>query len=162
MAIYAIIRIRGQVNCPYDVEHTLRLLRLLKKYHCILYPSDLPGLSGMLYKTRAWITWGEIDRDTLIRLLYARGRLIGDLKLTDELVDKYLSKYNIKGGVPGLADAILEGKVMLHKLDNVIKPVFRLHPPKGGFKGTVKKPFNLGGEYGYRGSLINDLIKRMI
>ena len=45
----------------------------------------------------------------------------------------------------------------------VLKPFFRLSPPKGGFerKGT-KTPFALGGALGYRGSKINDLIRRML
>ncbi|MEM2203989.1 MAG: 50S ribosomal protein L30, partial [Sulfolobales archaeon] len=49
-----------------------------------------------------------------------------------------------------------------HKIDNIVKPVFRLHPPSGGFKGSIKKPYGNGGELGYRGQDINDLIRRMI
>jgi len=36
-----------------------------------------------------------------------------------------------------------------------------LHPPKGGFKGTIRRPYKSGGELGYRGAAINDLILRM-
>lgn len=160
--MYAIIRLRGQVNCPYTVEYTLKLLRLHKKYHCVIYPSTLPGLKGMLEKTKDWITWGEISRDVLVELLYKRGRVPGNKPLTDEYVDAHLAVYGIKGGVPALADAIMEGRVMLHKLKNIVKPVFRLHPPRGGFKGSIKKPYTQGGELGYRGPAINDLIKRML
>lgn len=44
-----------------------------------------------------------------------------------------------------------------------LKHFFRLNPPRGGFerKGT-KVPFKIGGALGYRGSKINDLIKRML
>jgi large subunit ribosomal protein L30 len=42
-----------------------------------------------------------------------------------------------------------------------IKPVFRLHPPKKGFKGTIKRSYKSGGVTGYRGEDINNLIKRM-
>ncbi len=43
------------------------------------------------------------------------------------------------------------------------KLLFRLNPPRRGFERKgIKKPFNLGGAYGYRGSKINDLIKRMV
>jgi len=160
--VYAIIRIRGTVNTPYDVEYTLRLLRLHKKYHCVLYPSNLPGLQGMLEKVKDWVTWGEIDRETLIQLLKARGRIPGGKKLTDDYVDSKLNELGIKGGIPALADAILSGKIMLHKVDNLIKPVFRLHPPRGGFKRTIKKPITQGGETGYRGPAINELIKKML
>jgi len=49
-----------------------------------------------------------------------------------------------------------EGKV-------VVKPFFRLAPPRKGFaRKGIKMPFNLGGALGYRKEKINDLIKRMI
>lgn len=160
--VYAIVRIRGQVNCPRDVEYTLKLLRLHRKYHCVLYPANTPGLEGMLKKVKDWVTWGEIDKDTLIQLLYARGRIPRNKKLTDEYVDEKLGSLGIKGGVPALADAILSGKIMLHKVESIVKPVFRLHPPRKGFKGSVRKLYGQSGETGYRGTAINDLIKRML
>ncbi len=159
--LYAIIRIRGRVDVPPDVEYTLKLLRLHKKFHLVLYPVDQNGLKGMLQKAKDWITWGEIEYDTLVELLRRRGRIVGDKPLTDEFVDKYLSRYGVYGGIPGLAKALLEGKVRLHKLE-LVKPVFRLHPPRGGFKRSTKRSYNDGGELGYRGKAINDLIKRML
>ena len=45
----------------------------------------------------------------------------------------------------------------------VVKPFFRLSPPKKGFgRKGVKMPFNLSGALGNRKEKINDLIKRMI
>jgi len=55
-----------------------------------------------------------------------------------------------------------KGDVLPEKLwRSGVKPVFRLHPPKGGFKGTIRRPYKSGGELGYRGAAINDLILRM-
>ncbi|MET1159418.1 MAG: 50S ribosomal protein L30 [Thermoprotei archaeon] len=159
--LYAIIRIRGRVDVPPDVDYTLKLLRLHKKFHMVIYPKDLPGLEGMLRKAKDWITWGEIDYDTLVEVLKKRGRIVGNKPLTDEIVDKMLEKHGIKGGIPALAKAMFEGKITLHKLE-WIKPVFRLHPPRGGFKRSTKRPYNDGGELGYRGKAINELIKRML
>jgi len=159
--LYAIIRIRGRVDVPPDVEYTLKLLRLYKKFHMSIYPSNLPGLQNMLLKVKDWVTWGEIDYETLLLVLKRRGRVIGGKPLSDEVVDKILEKYGLKGGVEALAKAIYEGKIMLHKLE-YIKPVFRLHPPRGGFKYSIKRPYGDGGELGYRGRDINELIKRML
>jgi large subunit ribosomal protein L30 len=39
--------------------------------------------------------------------------------------------------------------------------VFRLHPPRGGFKKSIKKPMPKG-ELGYRGDKINALVLRML
>ncbi len=42
-------------------------------------------------------------------------------------------------------------------------PVFRLHPPRGGFERKgIKMPFSLGGALGDRGAHIKELIERMI
>ncbi len=163
--LYAIIRIRGRVGVPPDVKKTLANLRLHRKFHLVLYPSTLPGLEGMLQKVKDWVTWGEIDRETLIELLRRRGRIPGDKPLTDEYVRE---KLGLKGGIEELADKLLRGEIMLHKLYDrkrkvwIIKPVFRLHPPRGGFKGSIKKPYGAGGELGYRGYAINELIRRML
>ena len=162
--LYAIIRIRGRVGVPPDIRYTLSLLRLHRKLHCVLYPSTLPGIWGMLHKVKDWVTWGEINRETLVELLRRRGRAPGDKPLTEE----YLREKLGVSSVEELADKLLKGEIMLHKLKDkktgswIIKPVFRLHPPRGGFRGSIKKPYGAGGELGYRGEAINDLIKRML
>lgn len=159
MKLYAIIRIRGTADVHPEVESTLKMLRLLKRYNCTLYPSDLPGIEGMLRKVEGWTTWGEIDREVLVELLKKRGRVPGGKPLTDEYVRE---KLRLEGGVEELADKLLRGELKLHKLEEVIKPVFRLHPPKKGFKRSIKRMFRDGGELGYRGVEINSLLKRMI
>ncbi len=160
MPLYLIIRIMGTVDVRPKLEHTLYLLRLRQRFAASLYHSSLPGLEGMLQKIRDWATWGEIDRDTLIQLIRVRGRLIGDKPITDEWVQKNLGLY---GGIPELADKLLSGEIMYHKLeDKGVKPFFRLHPPRGGFKGSIKRHYGDGGELGYRGTAINELVRRML
>ncbi len=159
MALYAIIRIRGTADIHPDVEYTLKLLRLHKKYHAVLYPAETQGLKGMLQKVKDWVTWGEINRDTLIELLKRRGRIPGNKRLTDEYVKEELG---LEGGIEELADKLLSGELRLHRLEDKIKPVFRLHPPKKGFKKSIKRPYGDMGELGYRGQTINELLRRMI
>ncbi|HIP66323.1 MAG TPA: 50S ribosomal protein L30 [Pyrodictium sp.] len=162
--LYAIIRLRGRVGVPPDIRYTLSLLRLHRKFHCVLYPSTLPGIWGMLHKVKDWVTWGEINRETLIELLRRRGRIPGNKPLTEEYLREKLGISSFEE----LADKLLRGEIMLHKLKDkrthtwIIKPVFRLHPPRGGFRGSIKKPYGAGGELGYRGEAINELIKRML
>ncbi len=163
--LYAIIRIRGRVDVHPDVEYTLKLLRLHRKNHLVLYPSTLPGIERMIHKVKDWVTWGEIDRETLIQLLRSRGTASGGRRLTDEYVREALG---LQGGIEELADKLLKGEIMLHKLYDrqnrrwIVKPVFRLHPPRGGFRGSIRKPYGAGGELGYRGPAINQLIRRML
>ncbi|RLF65853.1 MAG: 50S ribosomal protein L30 [Thermoplasmata archaeon] len=154
MTLYAVIRIRGIIGVRRDIQETLRHLRLVRKYHCVLVPNDETHM-GMLRKAKDYITWGEVDLETLEELIRKRGRLIGDKPITDE----YAQKIGFEN-VRELAKALIEGKVRYKDLPDV-KPVFRLAPPRGGFRST-KRPYKVGGDLGYRGSAINDLLRRMM
>ena len=151
----AVVRIRGTVNVRKDVEDTLRMLNLQRNCHATLI-DDRPSFLGMLRKAQSILTWGEVSKETIALLLRKRGRIVGNKKLTDEYVKKI--GYD---SLEALAEALYDLKVKLRDLPGV-KPVFRLHPPRKGYKGSVKKSYAAGGEAGYRGEAINDLIRRMI
>ncbi len=159
MVLYAIIRVRGTVDIRPEVEHTLDLLRLRQKFAASLYPSSLPGIEKMLKVVENWATWGEIEAETLEKLLRVRGKLVGDKPLTDEWVKEKLKL----SGIRELAEKLVKEEIMYHKLEPFgIKPFFRLHPPRGGFKRSIKRHYGAGGELGYRGKAINELILRML
>lgn len=155
MGILAVIRIRGEPDRNPNERNTLELLRLHKRFHLVLVPDTKP-IRGMLKRIEYTVTYGEINEDVLALLIEKRGRLIGNKKVTQE----YLRKVGFKD-YKELARAIIEGKLTIDKLPE-FKPVFRLSPPSKGFEGTVKKHFKEGGELGYRGEAINELIKRML
>jgi len=110
----------------------------------------------MLKRAQAYVTWGEASKETVALLLQKRGRLAGGKKLTDEYAEKVGYK-----SLDELADAVASCKAEYWKLLGV-QPVFKLHPPSKGFKGKTKKSYRAGGEAGYRGEAINELIKRMV
>ena len=151
----AVIRIRGRVGLRKPVVETLQFLRLHRKNHLVLI-DDRPSYRGMLQKAKDYITWGEVGAETIALLLKKRGFLPGNVKLTDALVNKY-TKYKTMDEFAAAIASFNAELTDLHK----IKPVFRLHPPKGGFKGKIKRPVKDHGELGYRGAKIEDLIKRM-
>ncbi len=153
--LLAVVRIRGTVNVPKPAQHTMALLGLHKNCHATLI-DDRPSYLGMLRKAQVWLTWGEIDLETLIELLRRRGRLKGNKPITDE----YAQKLGFKD-LEDLARAIYELRVDFRKLPDV-KPVFRLHPPSGGYKGKIKRSYKEGGVWGYRGEAINELLRRMM
>ncbi len=76
----AVIRLKGLADMPPDVEKALDLLRLRRRYTCVVIDERLSYI-GMLRVVKDWVTWGEIDADTLAELLRRRGRLIGDKPL---------------------------------------------------------------------------------
>ncbi len=151
----AVIRVRGVSDVFREIEETLRMLHLTRNCHATLI-DDRPSYLGMLHKAKNYVTWGEISKESVVLLLRERGRIVGNKKLTDE----YIREVGYKS-LDDLAEAVQKTEVEYNSLPN-IKPVFRLHPPKKGFKGKVKRSYTAGGVTGYRGEDINDLIKRMI
>lgn len=152
------IRLRGMPRADPDVKFTLKLLRLPRKHSAMIF-HEAPSINGMLKKVKDLITWGEATEESIYLLLSKRGRTVGDLKLTDEVVRRKFGYSSIKE----LAKAIFNGEISIRKLWKMnLKLPFRLSPPSKGFKGSIKTQFKIGGELGYRGEKINELLARMV
>jgi large subunit ribosomal protein L30 len=152
---YAAIRVRGIVNVDPDTKKTLELLNLTRANHCVVL-DESPVTKGMLNVVKDYITWGEIDKEVLLKLISSRGRLEGDKKITDD----YVKSSTSYGNITKLSEAILDNKFKYKEIPS-IKPIFRLNPPKKGYEG-IKRSFKNKGALGYRGKEINKLIERMI
>jgi large subunit ribosomal protein L30 len=150
--MYAIVRLRGSVKTKPEIKDTLKMLRLHRINHCVVVP-DSPHYRGMIQKVKDYVAWGEIDEDALASMLEMRGRLSCNIRLTDQFIKENTSYKTIKE----FASAVSGGAASLK--DAGIKPVFRLHPPRKGHRGT-KKTVKEGGELGYHES-ISDLIWKM-
>jgi len=153
--VFAVVRVRGTVNVKPDIKRTLQLLRLTRANHCILLEEE-NSYKGMLQVAKDYITWGEIDKDVLSKLIKVSGKLEGDKGITDDYV-KSATSYDT---IEKLSQGIVDKKFKYKEIPNV-KPVFRLNPPKKGYEG-VKRSFTNKGALGYRGKEINKLIGRMI
>ncbi len=150
-----VVRVRGTVSAMKEARETLELLRLTHTNHAVLIDSR-PAYKGMLQRVNNYVTWGEPTKETVVVMLQKRGRLAGNKKLTEEFAIKAGFK-----GIDDLAQAIVGCKAQWSKLEGV-EPRFKLHPPSKGYKGPTKNAFRAGGEAGYRGEAINDLVKRMV
>ena len=152
----AIIKLRGSVGIKPGIKYTLGLLRLHKVDHCVVVEEN-DYYSGMIQKVKDYVAWGEISEDMLEVLLKNRGRLEGGKRLTEQ----YLYDNTPFGSLKELAHALYEGEVKMKDLMAFkIKPVFRLHPPRKGHKG-IKRSVTQGGELGYHGDKINELLYKM-
>ena len=151
---FAVVKVRGTISAKREARETLDMLRLDKTNNAVLI-DNRPSFIGMLFRVQNYVTWGEVSKETVAMLLKERGRLAGGKKLSDEYVQKQGYK-----SIDALAEAIATCKAEYQKLPNV-QPVFKLHPPSKGFKGKTKKSYSAGGEAGYRGEKINELVKRM-
>jgi len=150
-----VVKIRGVVSAQKETRETLQFLNLLHTNHAVLVDSR-PAYKGMLQRVNSYVTYGEPTKETVAAMLQKRARLAGDKKLTNE----YIQKAGYKS-IDDLAEAIVTCKAQFQKLPD-IQPLFKLHPPSKGYKGKTKRGYRAGGEAGYRGAAINDLVKRMI
>jgi len=152
--MYAVVRLRGQVNVRYTIEDTMKMLRLHKVNHCVFVPEN-PHYKGMVQKVKDYVAYGKIDANTLAEVLENRGRLEGDTRLTEE----YIRENTDYDSIQAFAEAVVEGKASLKDVPK-LKPVFRLHPPRKGHAG-IKRTVQQGGVLGNHDENINVLLHKM-
>ena len=112
----------------------------------------------MLKKSKDYITWGEVDAETIETLLKERGRMVGD-KPVDDAAIKESSKYKT---VAAFSKAMAAGEATMKDVEG-LKPIFRLHPPRGSKGwGGIKRSYTVGGALGFRGEAISELAGRML
>ncbi len=139
----AVIRIRGRVGLKREIAETLDRLRLRKKYSCVVLPNPSKEKIGMIRKLRDFVAFGNISKETLQKLIEARGQPVEKSKKID---------------AKKAAEEIEKGK-SYEELN--LKPFFRLHPPRKGIES--KKHFGVGkGVLGDNKEKINELIERML
>jgi large subunit ribosomal protein L30 len=152
--MYALVRVRGNVNVRGSIEDTLKMLRLHRVNHCVLL-NDSPQNMGMIQKVKDYVAYGIIDADALTEMLNNRGMLQGGEKLTNEYVAANTKFANIEA----FAQAVCDGSATIKDVPK-LKPVFRLHPPRKGHAG-IKRTVQQGGVLGNHGEDINQLLKKM-
>ena len=149
------VKVRGEISAQREAKETTSLLGLEHTNHAVII-DNRPAYLGMLLRAQSYVTWGEASKETIAAMLRKRAKIGGGNKLTDE----YVKKIGYQS-IDELAEAIYNCKAEISKLDG-IRRTFRLRPPKKGYRGKTKKSFKAGGEAGYRGTNIDDLIQRMV
>ena len=152
------VRLKGTVGDNPRVEKTMELLMLQRTFQARLLENK-PSVMGMLRKVRSLVAWGEVQPPILEALLRKRAERDGR-----GIVDEVFVKAQFgKNGFQELAESLVKGDMAVKELWRAgLKPRFRLHPPRGGFKRSTRHAFGDGGELGYRGGEINSLVRRMI
>ena len=154
---YLVIRARSDRGVTKKIRDTMAMLNLTRVNHAVLIP-ETPTYAGMLQKAKDFVTWGEVDAETISTLLKERGRMIGDKPVTDTAI-KSGSEYST---IAALAKAIASGDATMRSVEG-LKPVLRLHPPRGAKGwGGIKRAYSIGGALGFRGKDIENLAARMV
>jgi large subunit ribosomal protein L30 len=152
--MYVVVQVRGTVKTRHEIKDTLKMLRLHHINHCVLVP-DTPAYLGMIRKVKDFVAYGEVDETMLATILRTRGRITGNVKLTDE----YVQEHSAYASIEDLAGALCNDQVSIADIPG-LKPVLRLHPPRKGYR-SIKRTYQQGGALGYYGREINDLLYKM-
>ena len=151
-----IVRIRGAPGMRRKILDTLIMFRLHKVNHSVLvFPNK--SYMGMLQKVKDYVCYGEINKKMLLKLLRKRAYVEGNEPLTEY----HIKLKTIYKTLNALADGLLKGEIQYKDIYK-IKPIFRMHPPRGGYRGTIKRTFKAGGSLGYVGDYINILLFKML
>ena len=152
------VRIRGTATDNPDIRRTMEILKMQSTFRARLL-ENTPSTEGMLRTAKSLVAWGQINPEVLETLLRKRAEREGDERLDDDFARVFFKRQS----VAEVAKSITAGEIPVRDLWSAgIKPGFRLHPPKGGFKRSTRRAATDGGELGYRGEDINRLVRRMI
>ncbi len=121
------------MNVRHDITETLKRLRLRRVNNCVVLKMN-DSYYGMIKECNDYITYGEVNEETL-------GRLIKS------------------GGLKADPKEVLDGKYDMKEMKKSMP--FRLHPPRRGYR-SIKRNYKQGGALGYMGPAINGLIQRMV
>ncbi len=151
------IRLRGESAVPFKVQETLLSLRLKKKYNAVILP-ERPDIRGMLRQAKDMLAWGTPSAEALSQLIECRAKTTGDKPIT---VGFLKSKLGLDAHYQ-LVEKLASGGLDLQTLWSAgVKPVLRLHPPRGGFKMSTRRLYQERGELGDRGKEIDLLLRKM-
>ena len=150
-----VIRIHGMVELKKKIAETLDRLRLRRKYSCVvLNPTE--EQMGMIKKLRDFVAFGEINKETLEKLIAKRGKWNFPVNSEKSEQKGKLIDKSKKIDAKKMAEELMNGK-SYWALD--LKPFFRLHPPRGGIKSKIHFP---KGVLGDNKKKINELVERML
>ncbi len=141
----AIVRIRGVRNMAPKVKRTMEMLSLHHTNQCVV-KEDTPSIQGMLQLCKDYVAFGPINEETLSALLHKRGEKGG----------RMLSEVMEKDEISEAAKKIMHGA----NVDDFADKVFRLHPPRKGFR-DIKRPTSQGGDLGRREDM-DSLVRKMM
>ncbi len=105
--MFAVIRIRGSIKVKKKINHAMELMRLFRVNHLVLIPETKQSRK-MFEKAQDYLTFGEINKETLEKMISKRGMLEGNKKITEAyLKEKKINSFS------ELAEKVISGNTKL-------------------------------------------------
>jgi large subunit ribosomal protein L30 len=149
-----VLNLHGAINSSRPVRKALEELKVVRRFSASVVPGD-PSTLGTLKLCKDHVAWAPIDVDLLAVLLKRRGMV----SATKALDSASLKKMGY-GDYKDLAARMVSKEIRLSAVKG-LKPFFRLAPPKGGFKRSMRRAFSEEGLLGSNPEL-GELVGRML
>jgi len=154
MGLILVVNLHGQINSSAPVRKALNELWVAKKFSASVVTDDGPTV-GMLRRCKDYVAWCPVDEVLLSDLLKKRG-MVSAAKSLDEGTLKELGYKKHED----LAAKMIKEQLRLSAVEGIL-PYFRLAPPKGGFKQSMRRQATERGVLGNNPELLG-IVRRMI
>ncbi len=154
MALILVVNLHGKINSSAPVRKALTELWVAKKFAASVVPDD-DATVGMLKLCKDYVAWTPVQESLLTDLLKKRG-MVSTNRALDVASLKGLGYRNHED----LAAKMLKEQTRLSAVKGVL-PYFRLAPPKGGFKISLRRQSTEKGLLGSNPKL-EEIVRRMI
>jgi large subunit ribosomal protein L30 len=154
MGLLLVLNLHGKINSQAPIRKALGELKVERKFSASVVTDDAQTV-GMLKLCKDYVAWAPIDDELLVALLKKRGMV----STTRRLDDASLAAIGFKDH-KDLAGKIMQEQLRLSKVPGVL-PFFRLAPPRGGFKLSLRRQFSERGMLGSNPKL-PELVRRML
>ena len=154
MGLLLVVNLHGSINSSAPVRKALNELWVVKKFSASVVIDDPPTL-GMLRLCKDYVAWSPVEEGLLGELLRKRG-MTSSTKALDGASLKRLGFENHED----MAAMMVKDQVRLSAVRGVL-PFFRLAPPRGGFKLSLRRQSTEGGVLGSNPKL-EGVVRRML
>ena len=154
MGLLLVVNLHGAINSPAPVRKALNELWVAKKFSASVVTDDAATV-GMLKLCKDFVAWAPVDEGLLGDLLKKRGMV----SATRALDQARLKAMGVKSH-EDLAAKMVKDQTRLSAVGGVL-PYFRLAPPKGGFKLSLRRQSTERGLLGNNPNLAG-IVRRML
>ncbi len=154
MGLILVVNLHGQINSSAPVRKALNELWVAKKFSASVVPDDAPTV-GMLRLCKDYVAWCPVEEGLLGDLLKKRGMVSSNRTLDQASIKELGYKKH-----EDLAAKMVKDQVRLSAVKGVL-PFFRLAPPKGGFRQSLRRQSTERGILGNNPKL-EEIVRRMI
>jgi len=128
-------------------------MKVGRRFNATIVPNDEVHL-GMLNLAKEHLAWCELNLGIAEKLLNARAEISSGTRVSESQITKD------HGSFHDIASKLESGEIKLSSI-NEIRPFFRLSPPRGGFKRSIRRQFRDGGILGPNEDLAS-LVEKML